>query len=324
MRIETLSVFPQIFEPAMSTSMVGRAREAGILEFIAHDLRDWTHDRHRTTDDVPYGGGQGQLMKVEPVFEALDALLAEQTAFVICLVPAGRPFTQQLAIELAAYERLILLCGRYEGFDERICRRADLCLSIGDYVLTGGELAAMVLTDALCRLLPGVLGDERSAQDDSFSSGLLEYPQYTRPAVYRGLTVPEVLLGGNHALIAQWRREQSIIRTAQLRPDLLDGAQLTDAEWALAREALSQEGAQEALAQEALLQEGAQEALAQEALAREALSQEGAQETATQEALSQEALAQEGPQAVSATQRNLPRRAVATSPSAGASRIRSV
>jgi tRNA (guanine37-N1)-methyltransferase len=238
MRIETLSVFPQMFEAPMGLSIMGRARRAGILSFEAHDLRDWTHDNHNTTDDEPYGGGAGQLMKVEPVFEALDELLAHGPALVMFFTPAGLPFTQGMAEELSKSERIIMVCGRYEGFDERVYTRADLCVSLGDYVLTGGELAAMVVTDAVCRLLPGVLGDEQSALDESFSANLLEYPQYTRPAEYRGLAVPEVLLSGNHRMIAEWRRKQSIIRTAHLRPDLLAQAELTDAEWELAQSCL--------------------------------------------------------------------------------------
>ena len=236
MRIETLSVFPQMFTDPMGLSIVGRARKAGILDFVAHDLRDWTHDNHNTTDDEPYGGGAGQLMKVEPVYEALDELLAEQPcACVIFFTPSGIPFNQGMAETLAQKERLIMVCGRYEGFDERVYQRADLCVSLGDYILTGGELAAMVVTDAVCRLLPGALGDEQSPLDESFSAGLLEYPQYTRPAEYRGMKVPEVLLSGNHRLIEEWRRKQSIIRTAQLRPDLLAGADLTAAERELLR-----------------------------------------------------------------------------------------
>ena len=230
MRIETLSIFPQMFDAPMSLSIIGRARKADILDFVAHDLRKWTHNNHNTTDDEIYGGGAGQLMKVEPVYEALDELLADKPACVIFFTPWGRPFDQAMAEALAQEQRLIMVCGRYEGFDERVYKRADLCVSLGDYVLTGGELPAMVLTDAICRLLPGVLGDEQSLKDESFSRGLLEYPQYTRPAEYRGMVVPEVLLSGNHRLIDQWRREQSIIRTAQLRPDLLDGAQLSEKE----------------------------------------------------------------------------------------------
>jgi tRNA (guanine37-N1)-methyltransferase len=229
-RIETLSVFPQMFETPMDLSIIGRARRAGILRFKAHDLRDWTHDNHNTTDDEPYGGGAGQLMKVEPVFEALDDLLENEPAYVVFLTPVGTPFSQSMAESLARKERLILVCGRYEGFDERVYARADARVSLGDYVLTGGELAAMAITDAVCRLLPHALGDERSPLDESFCAGLLEYPQYTRPATYRGLEVPEVLLSGNHRMIAEWRRKQSIIRTAHLRPDLLGQAELTDEE----------------------------------------------------------------------------------------------
>ncbi len=239
MRIETLSVFPQMFNDVMSLSIIGRARRAQKLDFVAHDLRKWTHDNHNTTDDVPYGGGAGQLMKVEPVFEALDELLDEDpTTSVIFFSPVGKVFDQSIAEDLAKRQRLIMVCGRYEGFDERVYSRADMILSLGDYVLTGGELAAMVVTDAVCRLLPGVLGDELSSVDESFSNGLLEYPQYTRPAEYRGLQVPEVLLSGHHRNIEQWRRKQSIIRTAQLRPDLLSQAVLSDEESDLAREYL--------------------------------------------------------------------------------------
>jgi tRNA (guanine37-N1)-methyltransferase len=235
MRVETLSVFPQMFEAPMDLSILGRARKAGILSFEAHDLRKWTHDNHNTTDDEPYGGGAGQLMKVEPVFEALDELLADEPAHVVFFTPTGTPFTQKLAEELTQHARIIMVCGRYEGFDERVYARADACISLGDYVLTGGELAAMVVTDAVCRLLPGALGDEQSPIDESFSAGLLEYPQYTRPANYRGSEVPAVLLSGNHRLIAEWRREQSIIKTARLRPDLLTSADLTAEEWELVR-----------------------------------------------------------------------------------------
>ncbi|MDR1083131.1 MAG: tRNA (guanosine(37)-N1)-methyltransferase TrmD [Coriobacteriales bacterium] len=241
MRVETLSVFPQMFEEPMSLSIIGRARKAGLLEFVAHDLRDWTHDNHRSTDDEPYGGGAGQLMKVEPVFEALDELLASDAARVVFFTPVGTVFNQDMAQELSLEKRIIMVCGRYEGFDERVYTRADLCLSLGDYILTGGELAAMVVTDAICRLLPGALGDEQSPLDESFSTGLLEYPQYTRPATYRDLEVPEVLLSGNHRMIEAWRRKQSIIRTARLRPDLLNRFELTDTEWELARSSLGSE-----------------------------------------------------------------------------------
>ena len=222
LRIETLSVFPEMFETVMATSIIGRAREKGALEYTGHDLRTWTHDRHRTVDDEIYGGGPGQLMKVEPVFEALDELLANEPAKVLIFTPQGRRFNQDMAKEFAQERRLLMICGRYEGFDERVYTRADCCVSLGDYILTGGELAAMVVIDAVVRLLPGVLGDEASNLDESFAEGLLEYPQYTRPASYRGMDVPEVLLSGNHAAIAEWRRKMSIIKTAELRPDLLE------------------------------------------------------------------------------------------------------
>ena len=231
MIVETLSVFPGMFEGPMSASIIGRARSRGILDFHAHDLRAWTHDRHRSTDDAPYGGGQGLLMACPPIFEALDELQGSgPPAHVIFFTPAGQRFDEGLAAELATYERLIMVCGRYEGIDERAYTRADRCISLGDYVLTGGELAAMVVTDAVTRLLPGVLGDEGSAVEESFSEGLLEFPQYTRPASYRGLDVPEVLLSGDHAAVAAWRREQAIERTARLRPDLLERAALTEEE----------------------------------------------------------------------------------------------
>ena len=230
MRIETLSVFPEMFETVMSTSILGRAREKGIVEYAGHDLRAWTHDRHRTVDDEIFGGGPGQLMKPEPVFEALDELLKSAPAEVIIFTPAGRQFNQAMAQELATKQRLLMICGRYEGFDERVYSLADHLISLGDYILTGGELAAMVVSDAVCRLLPGVLGSEQSNLDDSFCANLLEYPQYTRPASYRGREVPEVLLSGNHAAIAAWRRKMSIIKTAQLRPDLLVASGLSEAE----------------------------------------------------------------------------------------------
>ena len=215
----------------MSLSIMGRAAKKGALQFQAHDLRDWTHDRHRSTDDEPYGGGQGLLMTCPPVFEALDELSASgPKPTVIFFTPTGEPFTQAAAQELAEHERLLMVCGRYEGFDERVYTLADKCYSLGDYVLTGGELPAMVVTDAVVRLLPGVLGDDASAVDESFAGSLLEYPQYTRPASYRGMDVPEVLLSGDHGKVGAWRREQSVIRTAQMRPDLLAQAELSAAE----------------------------------------------------------------------------------------------
>ena len=231
LRIETLGVFPDMFEPIMSLSIMGRARRAGVFDFAAHDLRDWTHDRHRTVDDAPYGGGQGMLMKCTPFFEALDELCPpEDPACVVFFTPTGEPFTQELAQELAQEERILFVCGHYEGMDERVYTRADRCISLGDYVLTGGELAALVVTDAVVRLLPGALGDEQSAVDESFSSGLLEYAQYTRPAEANGLEVPAVLLSGDHGRVDRWRRANAIARTCALRPDLIPAADLSDAE----------------------------------------------------------------------------------------------
>ena len=237
MRVDVLTIFPGMFPAVLNASIVGLARERGLLEVHVHDLRSWTHDRHRTTDDYPYGGGPGMVMKPEPVFEAVDAIqaLEEDAATVVFLTPAGEVFDQPRAESLAQCERILLVCGRYEGFDERCLALADVELSIGDYVLTGGEIPTLVVIDAVSRLLPGVLGHEESAVDESFAAGLLEYPQYTRPPGYRGMEVPEVLLSGDHARIAAWRREQSIQKTARVRPDLLDRAELSDDELLVAR-----------------------------------------------------------------------------------------
>ena len=228
MRIETLSTFPGMFDSIMGSSMMRIAQEKGILEFTAHDLRDWTHDRHRTTDDDPYGGGQGLVMKCEPIFEAYDeiAALGIGKPCTIFLSPTGEPFSEALATELSVCERLLFVCGHYEGIDERAYSLADKTISIGDYVLTSGELASMVIIDAVVRKIDGVLGDEAGAIDESFYDGLLEYPQYTRPASFRGMDVPAVLLSGNHAAVERWRREMSLERTARLRPDLLASANL--------------------------------------------------------------------------------------------------
>lgn len=219
----------------MSTSMIGLARERGVLDLHTHDLRDYAHDKHRSTDDYPYGGGPGMVMKPEPIFEAVETVSAacEQRPTVVFFTPAGEKFEQRHARELSCRSRLLLVCGRYEGFDERVMQLADLDLSIGDYVLTGGELPAMVVVDAVTRLLPGVLGDSESAVDESFSQGLLEYPQYTRPPVFRGQEVPPVLRSGDHGAVARWRREQSLIKTARVRPDLLKHAELSGEERAL-------------------------------------------------------------------------------------------
>ena len=221
MKIDVLTLFPAMFAGPLDESIVKRAREAGRLDLAIHNLRDYAHDRHRTVDDRPFGGGPGMLLKPEPLFEAVESLMREGTR-VILLSPAGRPFSQAIARELAGLEHLLLVSGHYEGFDERVREQlADDELSIGDYVLTNGALPAMVIIDAVTRLLPGVLGDEDSAREESFSQGLLEYPQYTRPAEFRGLKVPEVLLSGNHAEIARWRAEQAERRTKERRPDLL-------------------------------------------------------------------------------------------------------
>ncbi len=235
MLIETLSVFPAMFEPVMSTSILGRARQAGIFDFKAYDLRDWTHDRHRTVDDEPYGGGQGMLMKAPPIFEAVRSIASQgPRPHVVFFTPCGAPFDQRTAERLSHEERLLFVCGRYEGIDERAYALADERLSIGDYVLTGGELAAMVVTDAVVRLLPGALGDEMSSVDESFATGetggLLEYAQYTRPAAFEGAEVPEVLLSGDHAKVDAWRRANAIERTCRWRPDLIPTARLSESE----------------------------------------------------------------------------------------------
>lgn len=243
MRFETLSVFPEVFAPYLDASIMGRAQRAGILDFAAHDLRDWTHDRHRTVDDAPFGGGQGMLMKPAPIFEAVEALSAEGLRpHVVFFSPCGRRYDQSCAEALSHEERVLLVCGRYEGMDERAYELADDVFSLGDYVLTGGELAAMVVIDSVVRLLPGALGDAMSAKDESFSDGLLEYAQYTRPASYRGMDVPEVLLGGDHAKVDAWRRRSAVERTARWRPDLIEGADLTPDELALARAVMEREG----------------------------------------------------------------------------------
>jgi len=223
-RVDILTIFPDMFSVVMESSMMGIARESGALEFYTHDLRDWTEDRHRSVDDYPYGGGQGMVMKADIILDALDDITAldPRTPTVVFMTPVGQQLTQARAQEMTELDRMIIVCGRYEGIDERAVARADIELSIGDYVLTGGELAAMVVVDAITRLLPGVLGHDQSAVDETFSEGLLEYPQYTRPAIVRGVPVPDVLLSGNHAKIAEWRAAQSQQRTAERRPDLLE------------------------------------------------------------------------------------------------------
>ncbi len=292
MIIETLSTFPDMYESVMGASMMRIAQEKGILDFKAHDLRDWTHDRHRTTDDEPYGGGDGLVMKCAPIFEAYESLCAatgrgsiaasaepaqgegaaasaeqapcegsdsdaaEQALsdaspapadreaskpYTIFLAPQGRRFDDACACELAKQDRLLFICGHYEGIDERAYTLADEVISLGDYVLTSGELASMVVIDAVVRKLPGVLGAETGALGESFADGLLEYPQYTRPATFNGMEVPAVLLSGNHGAVDRWRREQSLERTYRLRPDLLEGMELPDADRAFLQ-SLSTEG----------------------------------------------------------------------------------
>lgn len=292
MIIETLSTFPDMYESVMGASMMRIAQEKGILDFKAYDLRDWTHDRHRTTDDEPYGGGDGLVMKCAPIFEAYESLCAatgrgsiaapaepaqgegaaasaEQAScegsdsdaaeqalsdaspapadreaskpYTIFLAPQGRRFDDACACELAKQDRLLFICGHYEGIDERAYTLADEVISLGDYVLTSGELASMVVIDAVVRKLPGVLGAETGALGESFADGLLEYPQYTRPATFNGMEVPAVLLSGNHGAVDRWRREQSLERTYRLRPDLLEGMELPDADRAFLQ-SLSTEG----------------------------------------------------------------------------------
>jgi len=221
MKIDVLTLFPAMFAGPLDESIVKRARETGLLDLKIHNLRDWTHDRHKTVDDRPFGGGPGMLLKPEPLFEAIESLKRDRTR-VILLLPAGRPFNQAIARDLAEQPDLLLVTGHYEGFDERVREKlADDELSIGDYVLTNGALPAMVVIDAVVRLLPGALGDDASAHDESFSHGLLEYPQYTRPAEFRGMKVPDVLVSGHHAEIEKWRRDQAKARTKKRRPDLL-------------------------------------------------------------------------------------------------------
>ena len=214
LRFDVVSLFPEVFEPVFRVGVVGRAIARGLLELHAHDLREHTHDRHRQVDDVPYGGGPGMVLKPEPLFEAIEAIRSENRGPVILMEPWGEPFTQQVARELAAEPGLVIVCGRYEGIDDRVRESlADREISIGDYVLSGGELPAMVVIDAVSRLVPGVLGDEESLAGDSFTADLLGHPQYTRPAEFRGLRVPEVLLSGNHREIEAWRQAQARRRT---------------------------------------------------------------------------------------------------------------
>ncbi len=222
MKIDILTLFPEAFQSFLSHSMMKRAQNAGRVEIRTVDIRDYAHDKHRTCDDRPFGGGAGMVLKPEPIFEALDALKLSTKTRVIHLTPQGKPFDQALAKKLAKYEHLVFLCGHYEGIDERAIESwVTDEVSIGDYILTQGELPAMVVIDSVVRLLPGVLGNDLSKTFESFTGNLLEYPHYTRPAVYRGLKVPEVLLSGDHQKIADWRQRQALKRTQKRRPDLL-------------------------------------------------------------------------------------------------------
>ncbi len=236
-RFDVLTIFPEMFHSPLRSSLIGKALEKGLIAVEIHDIREYAADRHRMTDDYPYGGGGGMVMKVEPIARALDDVLSNQEAgVVVLLTPQGERLSQETAEEMARHGRIILICGHYEGVDERIRDHlVDREISIGDYVLTGGELPALVLIDVLSRLVPDVLGNRESARQDSFSSGLLEHPQYTRPRAFRGWDVPEVLLSGNHREIEAWRRRESLRRTALRKPELLERANMTDDE----RQALS-------------------------------------------------------------------------------------
>lgn len=224
MKFDIFTLFPEVFQPYLDASIIKRARSGGLIDVNLHNIRDWAVDRHHTTDDMPYGGGGGMVMKPEPVFASIESVLGSPPAVpVILMTPQGRLFTQEVAKELSSLPHIALLCGHYEGIDERIREHIVTDeISIGDYVLTGGELPALIVMDAVSRYLPGVLGDPTGAEDDSHASGLLEYPHYTRPPVFRDWPVPEILLSGNHAAIDKWRKEQSINRTAQKRPDMLE------------------------------------------------------------------------------------------------------
>ncbi|MCO5495907.1 tRNA (guanosine(37)-N1)-methyltransferase TrmD [Enterococcus innesii] len=230
MRIDVLTLFPRMFEGPLGESIIGKAREKGLLEINVSNFRDYSDNKHQTVDDYPYGGGAGMLLKVQPVYDnikAIEAAVPETKKRVILLDPAGKPFDQKMAEEFSTEEHLVFICGHYEGYDERIRSLVTDEVSLGDYVLTGGELGAMVMIDATVRLLPEVLGNQTSAQTDSHSTGLLEHPQYTRPAEFNGMKVPEVLMNGNHKLIEQWQLKESLRRTFQRRPDMLENYPLT-------------------------------------------------------------------------------------------------
>jgi tRNA (guanine37-N1)-methyltransferase len=244
MLVDVLTIFPEFFRGPFDFGIIRRAKLAGLVEVRTHDLRDWANDKHRMVDDRPFGGGDGMVLKPEPIFSAIEALVgtAERASYakgtrVVLLTPQGRPLTHQVATELSTEPHVVVICGRYEGVDERVVDALVTDeVSIGDYVLSGGEPAAVVLVDALVRLIPGALGSETSAANDSFSDGLLDYPHYTRPPEFRGRKVPDVLLGGNHAEIARWRRRESLKKTRQSRPDLLEELELSESDRSLLTE----------------------------------------------------------------------------------------
>jgi tRNA (guanine37-N1)-methyltransferase len=242
MRFDILTLFPNMFSSPLQESILGKAIERGLIQIRTINIRDFASDKHQVVDDTPYGGGQGMVMKVEPIARAIESIKSQDpSARVVYLTPQGKPFNQDLARRFSAQPHLILLCGRYEGVDERVRELfIDEEISIGDYILTGGELAAMVLVDAVSRFIPGVLGSDRSAEDDSFFNSLLEYPQYTRPSDFRGSSVPEVLLSGNHSAISIWRKKEALRRTSLRRPDLLAKANLSGVDKKLLEEILQQ------------------------------------------------------------------------------------
>ncbi len=243
MKIAILSLFPEMFEGFLTASIIGRARREGLLDVRAVDIRPYSDKKHKNTDDYPFGGGAGMVMMAQPIVDAVRDLRAKgQPGPCVYLSPRGKPLTQKRVVELAQQEGMVLLCGHYEGVDQRaIDLVVDEEISLGDFVLTGGEIAAMALTDAVARYVPGVLGSDESTDEESFSMGLLEYPQYTRPREYEGLEVPEVLLNGDHAKIRAWRREQALLSTLRVRPDLFEAADMTEAERAAAMAALAKE-----------------------------------------------------------------------------------
>ncbi|MDO8834684.1 MAG: tRNA (guanosine(37)-N1)-methyltransferase TrmD [Vicinamibacterales bacterium] len=245
MTFDLVSIFPRLFDGPLGEGIVRRAVEAGLVDITVHDLRDYTSDRHRSVDDVPYGGGPGMVFKPEPIVSAVEAVSAQRGSLdaVILTSPQGRRFNQAEAVRLAGLQHVVVLCGRYEGVDDRVRDVLDLDeLSIGDYVLSGGELAALVIVDAVVRLIPGAVGDEQSVELESFSRGLLDYPHYTRPADFRGIKVPDVLLSGHHAEIGRWRKRQALARTLARRPDLLPGAELDDEEREILRALMGHKG----------------------------------------------------------------------------------